>query len=154
MVASTVRHPIKLGDKEYQVSPIDDSGREALDEWVRAKYVERISPLINAMKSEADKILAIDRAFAQASKMTWLSGEGAQMMGTVEGVARLLYEGIRKNHPEVTIEDFRAELFNSENIMKANAVFRELNTNRVKREAAAAEKSPGKRRRSPRKKST
>lgn len=154
MVASTVKHPITLGDKTYDVSPINDVGREALDEWVRAQYVARVTPLIDKLKSEADKILAIDRAFEKAASLTWMSGEGAAMMATVDGVARLLFEGIRVNHPDVSIQEFRSELFDPANIMKANAIFRELNTNRLKREVAETTSVPGKQQPSRKKKST
>lgn len=153
MVASSVRHPITIGGKTYEVSPINDEGREALDEWVRAKFIERAAPMISKMSSDADKDRALRIAYSQAFSLTWLSGEGARLIATVDGVAKMLYEGIRPNHPDVSFEQIRAELFDPDNIRKATHVFDELNTNRVKRTEGGDESKKGKSR-SRKKKST
>jgi hypothetical protein len=151
MVASSVRHPIVIGDKTYDVSPLSDEGREAMDEWVRAKFVERITPIIDALKNRQDREAALDRAFTRAFEITWMSEEGSKLIGTVEGVAKLLYEGIRPNHPDVTFDELKQQMFSAENVDKANAIFRELNIRRNKE----AKPDPGKKpSRSPRKKST
>ena len=142
MVASSLRHPITLGDKTYQVSPLDDDSLIALDEYVRAKFVARTAPLIEALKSEKDKQLAFAVAFRQSFALTWLSGEGAKTIGTVDGMAHLLYEGVRKNHPEVTVEELRRALFDPVNVRKANAVFTELNTDRPAAEQPGASNDP------------
>lgn len=143
---------MKLGDKTFEVSPLNDASRDALDEWVRSKFVERVSPIINSLTSEKDKAIALDRAYDKALSLTWMSGEGAKLMGTVEGVARMLYEGVRQNHPDLTYEALCELLFDPENIRKANAIFRELNVRR------GAKQEPPKKPKSksplPRKKST
>ena len=153
MASSSLRHPIKLGDKTFEVSPLNDISREALDEWVRSQFVERVLPIINGLASEKDRQLALDRAFDKSLSLTWMSGEGAKLMGTVKGVARMLYEGIRPNHPEIRFEDLCSLLFNPENVRLANAAFRQLNV-RQQEKTKDKQVSSKKRSPSPRKKFT
>lgn len=126
MVASSLRHPITIGNNTYEVSPLDDDSHMALDEWVRSKYIERNVQLLAALP-QADKELALKVAYSEAATVTWLSGFGARLMGTVEGVAQLLYEGVRKNHPDVTPKMLKKDLMRPENLAKANAAFKHLN---------------------------
>lgn len=127
MVASSLtRHPITIGDKTYDMSPLDDAAHDSLDEWVRSKYVERNVGYLEKLQDK-DKALAFKVAYDQAASLSWMSPFGARLMGTVEGVARLLYEGIRKNHPDITFEQLKKEMLDPDNIAKANAAFRHLN---------------------------
>lgn len=150
VASSTVRHPLQIGDKTYDVSPLTDEARENLDEWVRSKFVERASKLIEQMRTDSDKELGFKVAFRQAASLSWLSGEGAKMIATVDGMARMLYEGIRPNHPEVEYEALRKECFDPSIIMRVNATFNDLHgRNQTEKKLAPRGKSL-----SPKKKST
>lgn len=126
MVASGLRHPITIGGRTYEVSPLDDDSHLSLDEWVRAQYINRNVKLLAALP-QADKELALRVAYSEAATISWMSGFGARLMGTIEGVAQLLYEGVRKNHPDVTPQMLKKDLMSPENIAKANAAFKHLN---------------------------
>lgn len=120
--------PLKIGDKEYVCSALNDEGRENLDGWLRAQYVERAAAMIEALTNESDKRLALEVAFKEASKITFVSRLGAEFLATVDGMTRLMYESIKPNQPDVTHKELRELFLNPKNVRLANAVFKELNT--------------------------
>jgi hypothetical protein len=72
--------------------------------------------------------MIISSATAQASSLSFMSPQGAAIISSVDGIARILWHGLKKAHPELTHEDVRALMFNShENRKEANRVFEELN---------------------------
>lgn len=126
MAASGIRHPVKLGDKTYFATALTDASLQSLDMWIRSKYVERAIELIKRAPPE-DKETAYRVATQEAASLGWKSGFGQQLMGTVEGVAQLLWEGVRENHPDVTVEELRKFLMDGEAVHEANNAFRALN---------------------------
>lgn len=130
MTHSTTRYPITLGDKSYEVSPINDVAHDSLDNWIREEYLQHAAALI-AKLPQADKEIALRVAYSTALTMSWLSGEGARLVGTMRGIARVLWEGIRINHPDVPYEEILRHIQNPEIISNANKVFNALNTRKV-----------------------
>lgn len=127
MASITRKYPLKIGDKTYELSPLNDIGREALDEWVRSRYIKRAKLLIEELDNESDKRLALKVAFEEAASLTWLTGKGAKMIATIEGMIRMIFEGIRINHPDLTIEEFTQHTFDQAILEEANAAFDALN---------------------------
>ena len=126
MAASGIRHPVKLGDKTYFATALTDASLQSLDMWIRSKYVERAIELIKKAPPE-DKEIAYRVATQEASSLGWKTGFGQQLMGTIEGVAQLLWEGVRENHPDVTVEELRKLLMDGDAVREANSAFRTLN---------------------------
>lgn len=137
---ATTKHPIEVGDKTYQVSALSDEARDALDEWVRRKFVDGSMDIVNAIADADTRDRAIDRLFAQSMSITWASPKGAELMATPEGQAYLFFVACKQNHPELTFEELKAQFFDPETVVKCNAVFRELNINRPKRELKSKRK--------------
>ena len=96
-----------------------------MDEWVREKYRERMAPMLNMLTGDA-LVAAMNRTMSTLPTMSFVSNEGAKFVGTVDGMARLVYEMIRPNHPDVTYETLCAEMTNPEHVRRANQKFREL----------------------------
>lgn len=132
MVASGIRHPITIGDKTYEISPLNDESHLSLDEWVKSKYIQAVVKL-NAALPQEDRAEALNVAYKEISTLSWMSGFGAKLMGTVEGVAQLLYEGIRINDPSIKPAQLAKDLLNPENMALANAAFRRLNVPDLKK---------------------
>lgn len=159
MVASGVRHPITLGGKTFDVSPLNDNAHESLDLWLRDQYYQRAAGIVEKFSDKALQEMALKVAYKEALSLTWMSGEGSKLISTIEGMARILWEGIRINHPEVTYEEIKECMRNPETIRTADRIFKTLNTRRVAPatdKGGAAKKSIAKRKRelSRRKKST
>lgn len=145
MASSLTRFPLTLGDTTFQLSPLDDNSHESLDEWVRERYVEQTTKFIKALTSKEDKELALNVAYSKASELTWLSSYGAKMIGTVDGMAQLLYELARKNHPEVTQKTMRELMLDPNNVAKVNAKFMHMHP---LKKAPTKKKRPSRRKKS------
>jgi hypothetical protein len=118
--------PIKLGDKEYLVSGLNDQSLVALDEYVKFLHMTSVSEAVATLPVHQQQA-AITAAANICSSLSFMSAEGARIMRSVNGVSRILWQGIVQNDPKVTHEEIRALMFKRENIIKANKVFEELN---------------------------
>ncbi len=119
--------PIRLNGTLYNVSPLDDKDTSELDQYVRFIHMETAT----AAAEKADVRVAqmiVAAAVGQASALSFMSPQGAAIIKSVDGIARILWHGLKHNHPDLTHEQVRALMFNShENRKEANRVFEELN---------------------------
>lgn len=140
-MASAVRQPILIGNRTYECSALDDNARESLDNWVRERYYEIAASMFEKITKADIREQAMAVAMKEALTLTWMSGEGARLIASVDGMARIFWESIRKNHPDVTYESLREQMMNPDNIRKMNRVFKQLNTDKVKANAGDPKKS-------------
>lgn len=124
-MTTILRSPVQIGSVTYDASPLSDEAKDALDEWVRMKYRQRIAPMIEELSGAAQQAM-IREVLNELPTLTFVSHKGAKFMGTVEGMARLLYEMIRPNHKDVKYETLCKDMVDPENIIRAKDKFREL----------------------------
>lgn len=120
-------HDITFADgTTYRMAPLTDRDISELDNWVRSRHIQIA---IDAGKdlSDEDRMELKEVAMMQAATLSWMSGMGARLMATVDGMARLCWQGIKTNHPLVSLEDLRAKMFDPVNVDEANRVFEKLN---------------------------
>lgn len=121
--------PLTLGDREFRMSQLNDRDISELDEWVQDRIVAVAERSIMRQKltpSEVERRLAI--AYSAAAGATWMSGDGARMIATVDGIARLLWQSIHHNHPDVSYEDLRRLVYEERNsIPRIKAKFKHAN---------------------------
>ena len=141
--------PIKLGDVTYLVSPLSDKDLIELDEFVRFVHV---NAAVNSAPA-AMKDRALEIAIKQASSLSFMSPDGAAIIKNHNGISRILWHGIRHNHPEVTHEQIRELVVNHEVVAEANRVFKKLNVDPLQR-LNAGKKVPPAASRQPAKRST
>jgi hypothetical protein len=128
-------YPIKLNDVIYNVAPLDDVDIVELDNYVRQVHIETAATsAVNLPAAVQDRILSI--AVKQASGLSAMSPEGAMILRNTAGVARMLWQGIKRNHPDVTYEKIRSLITSKESIAEANRVFHELNVKPLEEVAA------------------
>jgi hypothetical protein len=56
---------------------------------------------------EATQQRIVSTAIEYANGLTWLSKAGSALLLTLDGQAQYYWQGIRHNHPEVTVETIR-----------------------------------------------
>ncbi len=118
--------PVFLSGKEYLVSPLRDIDLVELDEYVRSVHIQTaVNATLNAPQDA--KRIAIERAVDYASSITFMSPQGAAIVKSSDGVARILWQGVKQNHPDMTHAELRALMYSPENVREANRVFAELN---------------------------
>lgn len=111
----------------YEMTPMSDKDMVEVDEWLRANYIRtaRSSLPSDATQLERDETLTI--AMREAQSISFMSGQGAQMIGTVSGLARLIWQTVKHRHPDVSYESLRSKLFNPANVREGNRVWKQLN---------------------------
>ena len=114
-------------ETEFLMTALSDRDMTELDEWVRSRYIDmaRKSLPSDATQEQREETmrLAMDRAIG----LTFMSGIGARMMATIEGVARLTWQSLRARQPNLTYEQVKAYMFSKENVKCANERWKELN---------------------------
>ena len=138
--------PFKLGKKTYRLSPLTDADIGELDNWLRARTIRMVTDSLDGQAPDIRREL-MHEAIVTASSITWLSDEGLKMMGTLDGMAQLVWQMARGNHPDATPQDVRKELGDPANLDQARAAFRLLNVPRQEPGKKGARRKPRRRRR-------
>lgn len=117
---------VDLSGKTYHLSPLNDKDIAEIDEWLRGRIV---ATAVEGLHGQSDRLIATvaSEAAVRAQGITWLSGEGARMMANTEGVARIMWQSCRSNHPDVKYEELRKLMFDGGNVAQFNAKFRQVN---------------------------
>ena len=102
--------------EEFVYSPLSLDDIEDLDSWVRKRHIDLAKP-------HGADVVAI--ALQQATTMTFMSGVGAKLLATVEGMAYLCWLSLSKKHPEVSITESRKWMQDSRNISNVREAFTE-----------------------------
>lgn len=110
----------------YVASPLDDVDIVELDEWLRQRYLKNVLAATSSLP-EDDRDGARRVAYREAVTLTWMSGHGARMMATAEGMARLVWTMVRKRTPAADELVLRKAMFDPKNVLESNEVFRALN---------------------------
>lgn len=128
---SNPRRPIFLGKEEYLAQQLTDRDISELDEWIRSRFIEMARKSLASDASEEERERTLRVAMREAQSMTWVSGQGARIIGTIDGLARLMWQMIHHNHPGVTPEQIRRHLADPEtmreNMARINDTFEQLN---------------------------
>lgn len=119
--------PIRLGDVEYRMSPLTDRDISELDEWVRHRYIQLAVDSLPKDTPPEEVTQVRLQATQAALNLTWMSGQGAKILATVDGMTRLLWQSLRREHPDVEYEDLRGQLFSSERLKMVRHSFVQLN---------------------------
>lgn len=128
--------PITMGGKTYNMSPLTDKDIDEIDNWLKATYLQTARlGLVGLTPSEREELLGI--ALDKARALTFTSRDGAKIASTIEGTTRVLWQGLKKNHPEISYDEFKADIFKLKNtspaqlaaeISESMVVWKELNT--------------------------
>lgn len=110
-----------------RMSPMTDQDISEMDAWIQARMIRNARASLDPNLSEKEREETMRVAMSTALTLTWMSGIGAKMIGTVDGLARLVWQAIHRNHPDKTVEDIRRLLLTKENIEEANRAFTAAN---------------------------
>ena len=162
--------PIKLGAFTYEMSPLSDSDTEVINNWLRASYIQMARDSLTPKSTEVEREETLRIAMTTARKLSFMEGDGAEIISSLEGVTRVLWQSIRRKHPEVSWELFRQRVWElkdlseaelSHDISTAMSVWKEINVGKVDTRAASekpastgASRAEKKRRRREKKRST
>lgn len=110
---------VTLADQTYRMSPLRDVDYGEFDRWMQVRMIQTARQSLTPDMSEQDRHETMDAAMRQASLLTIASPHGARVANSIDGVAMLLWLGIRQNHPTVTREKLREQLADPRTISAA-----------------------------------
>ncbi len=119
--------PLHLGGVEYRLSPCTDEDIEELDNWLRSSVIRMAHDSLTEGMSQAERREILDVAMDKARELSWVSGDGAKAMASLDGISRVVWQGLRHNHPELTHADVRKLIVDKRTIEYAMNVWRMLN---------------------------
>ena len=119
--------PFVLNGVEYWLSPLTDKDMVELDEFLQFHVINLARKTLAPNATEAEKERAETIALKMAVGLSWMSGEGAKIIGTKEGMTRLVWFSLRKRNPELKLETVREHIFNPAAISSFNTSFRRVN---------------------------
>ena len=127
---------IVLGGVTYRMRPLGDADISALDQWLKSRVIRIACESLPENASEADRRLTMESAISFASSVTWMSGHGAKMLATIDGMAQIVWQGVRYHHPEVTPEEIRSKLLDPQTLDDARQAFEAANFRRKDKQEA------------------
>lgn len=139
---TAARTPLKLGGRELLVSPLTDRGIAELDEWLRWRYLQNVRDSFRPEDSGEVREMETRIAQENALSITMLSGRGVKILGTVDGMARLVLQMCAPNHADLTLDECRKLIASPENVRAATEAFNRANAPPESSEASS-EKQKG-----------
>ncbi len=135
-----------LGPNQYRMVPLTNEDLDEYMAWVRAEHVNEAGKAARASaipltgdEKEDLKIIAQnkeeeqrmkDRAFDQACGTTMASGLTLATMVTPRGVAKLLWFGLQRHHPEVDTGEILREVMDPDVMNAALDEYDRLNSSK------------------------
>ena len=121
--ATAASGEITIDGKIYRMSPLSDKDIGELDNWIRIRVIRLARQALTGEETEIEKRGIMGAAFEYATSLTWLD-KGVEEMGTLSGVARLLWQVLKRNHPELTTAGLETSIVEGEiNIDESMDVF-------------------------------
>jgi len=103
-------HPVKFGDRAYDMSPLTDKDIDEVDNWLRSTYLQTARLGLEGLnEEERQELLGV--ALKTARGLSFMSKDGAKIAGSLDGVTRVVWQGLKVNHPSLTYDAFKAEIF-------------------------------------------
>lgn len=125
-IASAAPTLVMLGDRQYQLNPLSGADMGAFERWVQTRYLALVKEQTADLRTEERERL-LDNAFARAAAITFSSPQAIQALLTLEGATYALWLGLKRSHPELTLERVRDLLIDPKTIDAAMERFADLN---------------------------
>ncbi len=116
-----------IDDVTYKMSPLTDRDIAELDEWVQSRF-------IRAARESLDETTPADiwertmrLAMREALTLSWMRPPASAIFQSIDGLARLAWQSMKRNHPDLSVQNIRHLLFDPQNIDKVQEAFQRAN---------------------------
>jgi len=133
---SASKRTITLGEKSYQMSPLSYKEIGEFEEWMRSAYMEQQSKLCEHVPASMQSEFFV-RAGATAGLLAMAVDKEANpdifkvadsIIRSLPGSTRLMWLSIRRNHPDVELDEIGEYLSDPSVLGSLLATFNEMNT--------------------------
>lgn len=119
---------------EYKIRRINDKDIALLNEWVRGRIVSIARSSLEGVEDEFTRQETLSAAITKAMSTSWMYGDGAKMMASPEGLARIIWQAMQGVDDRLSYEDMRGLMLIPEHV---NEVTRSLHIIKPKRPPTA-----------------
>lgn len=133
---------VLLKGKPARMAPLTDKDIAELDNWLKARVIRMARQAIDETWSEEEKRTLYAAAVANATTLTWVSGEGAKLMNTLDGMSQVFWQCFRRYSPRVTLDEVRAAMLDPESRDEMQEAFATLHGLNEKEDEAKKNEEP------------
>lgn len=116
--ATAAPREVKIGGRKFRMSPLRDRDYGEFEAWVQDRSIDLVKRNLNGL-NEVDRQRQLDRAFDAAAQIGIHSDEALAAMCTIDGVSKLVWMGLRREHPDVTEDEVTSLLTSPEHVKQA-----------------------------------
>jgi hypothetical protein len=117
---------IRLAGSAYLLSPLTDLDFGEFENWMQSRVLE-IASSRSAGLPPGDREIILREAMKEAARLTMGAPDALPLMVSPEGSTRLVWMGIRRNRPEITLENVRKLLADPQTLADAVEALERLN---------------------------
>jgi len=132
---------VTIAGKTYRMEPLAGTDWGELDNWIRSWILRANLSVASDLPAHLAQML-IDSATRVAASATMASESGQAVLKTPHGIARLIYQAVKKNHPAVNYQELWDALRDPDNMQAAAIAFQMLNGGGQKKTDAPGETAP------------
>ena len=126
--ATAVGFPISIGGREYVLRPLRDTDYAEFIAYVQQRIAERTLPIIESIKLPQPRAAAHDAMIRTLAAVCWGDTNCAAALTTLEGLARLLWLGMRRDNPTLTPDAIQALIMENPDSLRSMAdTFQRIN---------------------------
>lgn len=137
---SAASFPLVLEGREFLMRPLTDRDIDELTNWLQAEIIATARRSLSPEMDADERQELLGSAVAFAATLTYGEPKSKPYVGTVKGVARMLYQGLRKTN--ITFDEFRSLLKTKDAIDAAMLVWTKLNVQQKHRDAGGEDQPP------------
>ncbi len=116
--ATAAAHTVNIGGRTFRMSPLRDRDYGEFEAWVQDKHIALFKRNLEGLPDD-ERQRQLDRAFDRAAEIGIHSPEAMSAMCTVDGVGKLVWMGIRREHPDVKEDEIVSLMTSPEFIRQA-----------------------------------
>lgn len=133
----------EFGGKVYKISPMTLLDIQNVNNKMRADFITAARISNESCDDTMLRREMLDAAMRQAGRMSMFTMEGLVYLSSFEGTALLFYHSVKKNHPEVTLNDaFEIFFLSDTNKELFDTIWADLNSNKNEPVAGAKKNGP------------
>jgi hypothetical protein len=124
--------PITLAGNTYELLPLSDKDYEEINNWGRKQLIDIARASFDDEMSQDERDEILGAALRESRSVNFMTPDGAKFFRTPMGIARILWQGLRKRNPKLELVTVSVAIRdNPEDILEAMNVFKELNLGKI-----------------------
>lgn len=123
--ASAAPTPVKLGDKTYLLSPLDTRDFGIILRSVKLHMMQLAKDAAEGLPS-AEREMLLKHAYDRAAEVQYGHAQVLALMQDIDCITQMVWLSIRKEHPQITLEEVAKLLTNDEAFADANVKLTEM----------------------------